>query len=139
MAITTSYPTAKDSFAKAADQGDHTPIRAMCRAVEALETQVGIKPATASTPITLATATTIYVSGGSVRTIALVNLAGGSTITISTAGATQGQMMAIAKTATGATGTVIIDSITFTTHKRFGWLGVFNGTAWYTVAAYQYA
>jgi hypothetical protein len=139
MAITCSYPTAKDSFSRCADTGDHTPIKAIADAVRALETQVGIKVATASTPITMATAVTIYASQGSVRTISTVGVAGGCTITISSAGATQGQLLTIVKTANAATGAIVIDGITFTTKKRFGAQFVFNGVAWYTASAYQYA
>lgn len=135
---TTAYPTAKDSFPGIPDVGNHSPINAVAQAVVALENVVGIIPATASTNITMATATTVTLASGAVRTITTVNMAGGATITISTAGATQGALFHIYKIATGGTGAVTIDGKAFTTHKKFSAvLGFVNG-AWRMLSNYQY-
>jgi len=138
-ARTTAYPTAFDSFPGVPDVGNHDPINAVAQATVALEKVVGLVPATASTALTLATATTVYPSGGSVRTISSVNIAAGVTITVTAAGATPGQYLTIAKTATGATGTVTIDGHAFTTHKKFNAQLRFINTAWKMIGYYEYA
>jgi hypothetical protein len=134
---TTAFPTAIDSFPGVADVGNQSPVNAVAQAVVALETLRGIQTATASTNITMATAVTISLASGSIRTISTVNLAGGATITISAVGATQGSTMEIYKIATGSTGIVTLCGHNFTTKKKFSAVCKYINGSWVLGSIWQ--
>jgi len=138
MTVSAQFPTAAVSHGQVSETGDKRTL--LARNVEAIAARVGILPATASTTVTAAGGTkTLYVSGGSLRTISTVAIATGMTIAIGSAGAVQGQRFVLAKIATGGTGAVTVDGHAFTTHKKFNCELMFVNGSWRMTGYYEYA
>ena len=158
MTASADFPTANVSFGQVSQVGDSRAK--MAREIEAIESHLGIVPATASTylpTITTAmaaatggapgTGCTLYVSAGSFRVINSVTATSGTAaVWVMAAGAEHGQDFYLVRSVTtGAAAITVHNNSTaavlrsFPASKKFGCHLKFVGTGWVLVSEFAEA